>query len=263
LLQLVVEIFGIRLWTGTKDQFLIRLVDDLRADKKVWVATVNPEFVVESRRDSRFFQILKEKTTYNVVDGVGLLWAADVVGKVKSLSEKISRLGMFFIAGKHRNRLITGVDLVDSLVKIASENEIPVFFWGGWEPEKVADQFLKKYPELIVGGYATDDFLKNLQKNGKLKKAIFFVALGMKKQELWIEESFALLPTGVVVGVGRSFDYYTGKVIRAPKWVRRLGMEWLFSAALDPARAKRQWKNLPEFIKMVCRNENRNSGLAG
>lgn len=249
------EIFGIRFWKETRDQFLIRLTGDLRADKKVWVATVNPEFIVEARRDSRFFEILEKKTTYNVVDGVGLLWAESVVGKVKNLVEKIGSLGMFFIAGKDRDRLITGVDLMDDLVKIASENKIPVFFWGSWEPEKVVDLFVRKYPKLLVGGYATDDFLKNLQKIDRPKKAIFFVALGMKKQELWIEENFDLLPAGIVVGVGRSFDYYAGKVIRAPKWVRRLGMEWLFSAALDPARAKRQWKNLPKFVKMVLKNE--------
>lgn len=244
------EIFGIKFWKEDKKQFLNQLRCDLKLGSKVWIATVNPEFIVEAKRDSKFRKILKDRTTYNVIDGIGLLWAAGVMGSNKSWIKKIAAVLPFFIAGRDRNRLITGVDLMEDLIKIAHEESIPVFFLGSWQPEKVVKVFTKKYMDLKVAGLAVDN-LVNVLKTSEYKKAIVFVALGMKKQELWIEENWKSIPSGIVIGVGRSFDYFSGNVYRAPKLVRRLGMEWFFSALLDSKRARRQWKNLPEFIKMV------------
>lgn len=250
MVQLEVEIFGIKFWEESKEQFLSQLGDDLKTGSKVWVATVNPEFIVEAKRERRFEKILTTKTTYNVVDGIGLLWAAGVMNKGKNWIEKIGSIWLFFVTGKDRDRLIAGIDLMEDLIKIAVEEKLPVFFLGGWEPQKVAQYFKDKFSRLDVGGWSGGKFVETLE-NRKCKKAIIFLALGMKKQEYWIEDNWEKVPGGIIVGVGRSFDYLSGSIRRAPGWIRRLGMEWLFSALIDLKRAKRQCRNLPEFIKMV------------
>ncbi len=226
------NLFEIEFWNKSRKDFLMQIQDQLQeTNKRIWVATVNPEFVVESWRDSRFFEILKSKTSYNVVDGNGIIWASR--GKLNS------------------SNLITGVDLVDSLCKMAVKIGIPVYFLGGWSPEKVAKYFENKYLGLKYKCFGDPDDYVKLD-----KVAIVFVALGMKKQEFWIEKNLEKLPLGLVVGVGRSFDYYSGEIVRAPSWVRDLKLEWLFSALIDPKRARRQLSNLPWFVwrVMFCSN---------
>ena len=82
------------------------------------------------------------------------------------------------------------------------------------------------------------------------KADILFVAYGMKKQEEWIESNLKDLNVKMVMGVGRSFDYYSGELKRAPEWVRRMGLEWLFSLIKEPKRWRRQLA-LPKFIGRV------------
>jgi hypothetical protein len=88
------QVFGIKLWDKSQKDFLVEIERGLKASKKFWIATVNPEFIVECWRDKKFFKILTEKTSYNVIDGNGLLWAA--------------KLG--------RKSLITGVELMEELL---------------------------------------------------------------------------------------------------------------------------------------------------
>ena len=72
----------------------------------------------------------------------------------------------------------------------------------------------------------------------------------MKRQEEWIMTNLKKLKVGVVMGVGRSFDYYSGDLKRAPVWMRKMGLEWLYSLFKEPKRWKRQLV-LPKFIWMV------------
>ena len=72
----------------------------------------------------------------------------------------------------------------------------------------------------------------------------------MQKQEEWIYRNLEKIDVGVVMGVGRSFDYYSGDLKRAPSWVRKMGMEWLYSLAKEPKRWKRQLV-LPKFVWKV------------
>ena len=89
----------------------------------------------------------------------------------------------------------------------------------------------------------------------KSKKVdILFVAFGSPKQEIWIADNLNKIPAKVVVGVGGSFDFISGKVPRAPKFVRNLGLEWLFRLIIQPWRIKRQL-SLLEFIYLVIREK--------
>ena len=77
-----------------------------------------------------------------------------------------------------------------------------------------------------------------------------FVAFGSPKQELWIAQNLDKLPAKVVIGVGGAFDFVSGKVKRAPVWVRKIGFEWLFRLIIQPWRIKRQLR-LVKFVYLV------------
>lgn len=79
---------------------------------------------------------------------------------------------------------------------------------------------------------------------------ILFVAFGSPKQEIWIAENLDKLPVKVAIGVGGAFDFVSGKVKRAPVWVRKIGLEWLFRLILQPWRIKRQLR-LFKFVFLV------------
>jgi N-acetylglucosaminyldiphosphoundecaprenol N-acetyl-beta-D-mannosaminyltransferase len=205
-----------------------------------WIATVNPEFMMAAEEDADFRGILN-KTNLNVVDGVGLIWAREVTGG-KSAFEA----GVEILHGKHRENLITGADLMDKMCGLAEKEGKTVYFYGGWEDrsERTAKYFLRKYPKLKVAGYRAEDF------DFKTETDILFVARAMKKQEKWIAANFDKLKVKVVMGVGRSFDYYSGELPRAPKKLRKMGLEWLYSLYREPKRWRRQLA-LPRFIWKV------------
>jgi len=92
-----------------------------------------------------------------------------------------------------------------------------------------------------------------VEKINSFKPDILLVAYGMKKQEFWINDNLDKLEVGLVMGVGRSFDYYSGELKRAPNWVRNMGMEWLYSLIKEPKRIKRQLV-LPKFWWKVIQN---------
>ena len=86
----------------------------------------------------------------------------------------------------------------------------------------------------------------------KFKPDILLVAYGMKRQEIWIGENLEEIEVGIVMGVGRSFDYYSGDLKRAPKVWRKIGLEWLYSLIKEPKRWKRQLV-LPKFVGRVLK----------
>jgi len=272
------EIFDIRLFGRGMSQVL-KTIDgwlaakaknkptSLKLRRPRWVATVNPEFVMKTIRDNNFKELLT-KTDLNVVDGVGLIWAKEL--GVRSLMldrrnfiKKILigvKVGGEILRGKHKEGLVTGVDLMGELVKLAGKKKYKVFFLGGFgdRAEKTAMYFKSKFliSNFQFGWCAGEPKFDNdqvLEKINKFKPDILLVAYGMKKQEEWIYQNLNKLDVGVVMGVGRSFDYYSGDLKRAPEIWRKMGMEWLYSLIKEPKRFKRQLE-LPKFVWKVLKD---------
>jgi len=229
------NMFDIRFFGSTKKD-LLRIIDDWLDSKTTikWIATVNPEFVMKSTKDRAFLSLL-DKTSLNVVDGIGLAWAAKY------------RL-------KKNIEVISGSDLLKDLCELAEKRNYNVFFLGGWgnRAELTAKNMKKEYPKLKVAGCFAgnskdDESLKELPKN---RVDILFVAYGMKSQEEWIERNLNKLNVGLVIGLGRSFDYYSGYLKRAPILWRKFHLEWLYSLIQEPKRWKRQLE-LPKFVLKV------------
>jgi N-acetylglucosaminyldiphosphoundecaprenol N-acetyl-beta-D-mannosaminyltransferase len=81
---------------------------------------------------------------------------------------------------------------------------------------------------------------------------ILFVAFGFPKQELWMREHVGKIPVTVMMGVGGAFDYFSGEVPRAPAFLRRVGLEWLYRLIRQPWRVRRQTALL-DFALLVLR----------
>ena len=235
--------------------------------RKYWIATVNPEFVMAAEKDRVFKDILK-KTSLNVMDGIGLVWARELVGQTVSLSDyqivrflkKLSsgfKVGVKVLKGGYKDQIASGADLILELAKMAKEKNKKIFLLGGWQDraKKTAEFLMSNYLisnkkiEWCVG----EPEVKNeevIKKINNFKPDILLVAYGMKKQEFWISDNLEKLDVGLVMGVGRSFDYYSGELKRAPEGLRKIGMEWFYSLVKEPKRFKRQLV-LPKFIWKV------------
>ncbi len=207
-----------------------------------YVVTPNPEMVVAAQKDLSFKKILND-ADLSIPDGVGL----KLSGKIKNT--------------------VSGTDLMERLVKLAAEKGFVTGFLGGkvGVAEKTAECLKKKYPGLKVGfagnGGEVDNDGRIKEKDLRFKNNdlriknhkssiinhqslppsdILFVAFGHIKQEKWIANNLDNIPVKLAMGVGGAFDYLSGRVPRAPAWLRNLGFEWLFRLLIQPTRIKRQ-----------------------
>ena len=249
------QIDGIRLFGGDKEGVL-KLTKNYREKRPFWIATVNPEFVQKARKDVEFRRVL-QLTTLNVVDGIALIWAREA----KKWPTMMARLatgwetGQDILRGYYDNQVVRGSELMVDLVKQSPR----VFLLGGFgDGAEKTGEYLKKItnhkPQITtcIGepGISDDEVIKQIK---AFKPELLLVAYGMVKQEKWIAAHMDVLEKAgvrVVMGVGRSFDYYSGRIKQAPvKW-RKMGLEWLYSLIQDPKRLGRQME-IPKFIGRV------------
>lgn len=222
-------LLGVGFTNASERQVLEFIVTGLeKQTEKYYIVTPNPEILVIANKDRQYKNVLNG-AKLALADGIGVIIAARLLGR--PLKQRIN-----------------GVDLVEKLCSEVSNQPITVGFLGAGPnvAEKVAECLKNKYSNLRVGLVATEwsDALKDK------KVDILFVAFGSPKQEIWIANKLETLPAKVVVGVGGAFDFISGKVPRAPKVLRSLGLEWLFRLVIQPWRIKRQL-SLLKFIFLV------------
>jgi len=189
------------------------------------VATVNPEFVMRAQSDTEFARVLASAQLC-LADGSGVVWAARRQG---------CRL-----PGP-----VAGVDLVEPIAAMCARRGFRLFLLGAMPG--VADELAAKlraaHPELAVSGHSGGPDLSHdaqtLRLIQKHRADVLLVAYGAPAQEMWIDRLRDRLPVAIAIGVGGAFDYMTGRVPRAPAWMRRAGMEWLHRLARQPWRIRR------------------------
>lgn len=228
--------------------------------KRYWIATVNPEFIMATLKDKEFARILT-KTNLNVMDGIGLIWARELDRRSSNKLINGIKVGLEVLQGKHRDQVATGADLMLNLGEIAAKRNLKMFFLGGFgdRAAKTAKFFRKKFflsKEQLAWSCGEPSIANSevVKKINSFKPDILLVAYGMKKQEFWINNNLKSLDVGLVMGVGRSFDYYSGELKRAPKKWQKMGLEWLYSLIKEPKRIKRQLV-LPKFMWKVLINK--------
>ena len=229
-----INILGINISNFNKKQILKKIEYFLADNDQHQIVTPNPEFLLQAGKDEEFFYILN-KADLAVPDGIGLKFAAWAMNK------NIYRY--------------TGVDLVkDILRELRIKNyelRIAVVNWkDGLSNKKDIEKVLReKYPDLRFMVVDVDREIGNwIPQNiagGNLvnfQPDILFVALGAPWQEKWIYHNLPKLPSvKIAIGVGGAFDFLIGKIKRAPKFLRALGLEWLWRIFNQPA-GKRLWR---------------------
>lgn len=213
-----VDILGVKIDDVTMDEAL-RIVEKwIWNPGKHYIVTPNPEFIMTAQKDLEFKKILNN-ADLSIPDGNGLK-----------------------LSGKIKNN-ISGGDLMERLVALSSEKGFVVGLFGGLNgvAEKTAECLKKKYSGLKL----------NVVNEKLIPVDILFVAFGAPKQEKWIYQNLSKLPVKIAMGVGGAFDYMSGKVPRAPKWIRDLGFEWLFRLIIQPWRIKRQI-SLIKYLWLIC-----------
>ena len=201
------------------------------------VCTVNPEFIMTARRQPTFAQVLAEADLCTP-DGVGVLWAARR-------------------AGVRLNERVTGSDGIYRLCERAAAQEWRVFFLGAAPgiAEHAAAELARLYPGLPVAGTyggspSQADWPQIRQKLAAAQADLLFVAYGHPRQDIWIHQHREELPVAVALGIGGAFDFVAGTAPRAPLWLRRLSLEWLYRLARQPWRWRRM-AVLPLFALLV------------
>lgn len=191
------------------------------------VVTPNVDHLIKTREDKEFRRIY-EAADLSVPDGVPLLWAARFLGT--PLIERVN-----------------GTDLFEALCERAAARGYRVFFLGAAPgvAAAAAQKLTERHPRLqVVGTYSPPfDFFNSITENEKIETMIraaqpdiLFVGLGAPKQEKWISRHMHKMQVPVNVGIGASFEYVAGITARAPRWMQRAGLEWLYRIAENPSR---------------------------
>ena len=153
---------------------------------------------------------------------------------------------------------VNGTDLFPLVCRAAEKAGLSVFFYGARAEvvEKMAENVARDYPSLkvagFVNGYASDEEV--LSKIRAAKPDLLFVAKGVPEQELWIADHRHDLACRAAIAVGGLFDFVSGRIPRAPKWMRRLGVEWAFRLYQEPVRLFRRYViGNPLFLLRIAR----------
>lgn len=188
--------------------------------------TANLHYAMLSARDPRL-QAVNKKAAFLVADGMPMVW--------------YSRL-----ARRRLPERVAGADLVYSLCRRASEKGHRVFFLGGAPgvAEAAAEELTRRYAGLQVAGtdsptleaLSPKQHAELLARVRRRRPHLLLAALGQPKGELWLAEHLEALAVPVSVQVGASFDFVAGRVARAPRWMQRVGMEWLYRTWREPRR---------------------------
>jgi N-acetylglucosaminyldiphosphoundecaprenol N-acetyl-beta-D-mannosaminyltransferase len=202
--------------------------------------TVNPEFVMEARRNSAFRRVLAA-ADLATPDGFGLLLVARYRGTP--------------LRGR-----VTGVALTERIAALAAERGWSVFLLGAAPgvAERAAAALERAHPNLRVAGYYAgsprrEDEPAIRARIAAAQPTVLLVAYGHPAQDLWIARNQLLLRVPVAIGIGGALDYLAGEVRRAPAWIRRLGLEWLYRLIRQPRRWRRILDAVPLFLWAALR----------
>ena len=228
------KLFGLSLVNMTQGRALDALFADFDTPKRV--AFVNAHCVNHMKRNPHYLSALKQASLL-LPDGSGIGLAARMSGQNLAAN-------------------LNGTDLFPPLCARAAREGKSIYFLGARSgvAKAAADEMVSRYPNLQIAG-AQDGYFSADTQEAVVKAInnsgadILLVATGVPHQDLWIRQWSSRLKPNLVMGVGGLFDYYSGRIPRAPLWVRKLGSEWVWRLLQEPVRmAGRYLLGNPLFI---------------
>jgi N-acetylglucosaminyldiphosphoundecaprenol N-acetyl-beta-D-mannosaminyltransferase len=241
-----INLLGVPVDSVTQKEAFVTVAAFLGGETGRMVVTPNPEMVVMAQSDEEFRKTLAS-ADLAIPDGTGLLWAARRQGS--PIPERV-----------------TGTDLMQDIVSLAAARGQGIFLLGG-QPgvaESAAAEMQRRHPGLVIAGAMSGGQVRR-GSDGKLiidaavlgairasAPAILFVAFGHGNQEKWIRQNLAALPSvRLAMGIGGAFDFIIGKAKRAPGWMQKYGLEWLWRLVREPKRLVRIWRAVAVFPFLI------------
>ena len=232
-----INVLGYEVCDTDYQDILGEIKRDLVAKEKATIISLNPNKVILARKNPEIHEILM-KSKYLIPDGTGIL-----------LASKRS-------AATLKNR-ITGISLFDRICANCSEIGGAIFLYGASQEvvQEARKALLLKYPGISISGcmdgYSQINDEKCLEINSSGAN-ILAVAMGSPKQELWIEENAHRFENiSIFMGIGGALDVVSGRIKRAPKWMLKLGLEWLYRILRQPISRFQNLITLMRFCNVV------------
>jgi len=233
-----VNVLGVGISVLNLRTALAAIADAVQAHRKGYICVTGVHGVMEAQDDAVFKKILNGAFLCTP-DGMPMVWA----GK---------------LAGHREMSRVYGPDLMLDVCAWSETSGCKHFFYGGADgvAELLAEKLQAKFPKLQVVGTFTPPFralnadeVKKLQEQiAAVRPDILWVGLSTPKQEKFMVEFLPKLDVTLMVGVGAAFDFHSGRVKQAPRWMQRTGLEWFYRLCSEPRRLGRRYgRNNPRF----------------
>lgn len=216
---------------------LDRVEDFVRSQSPHMVVTPDSSAIVRAQTDSELADIMRSADLVTP-DGAGVIWVARIFGL--PLWERV-----------------TGCDLMQRICERAAQRGWRVYLLGAAPgvAEQAAARLAERCPGIQVAGthhgyFTAEQEPEIVSAITAARPDVLFVAFGIPKQEKWIRRHLATLGVPVAIGVGGSFDVIAGRISRAPQWMGRVGLEWLYRTLREPRRLGRAL-TIPRFLAMA------------
>ncbi len=223
-----------KLYKENQDSFFNDLEQIIINEERAMLVTANPEVFSRAEQNKELHEALMDQETMISPDGEGVVKAARILN--------------YSIWGK-----IAGVDTVQHLLEFCNQCKKTVFFYGS--KQEVLDELSKKlkidYPNIIIKGMRNGYDYNETVVFDEIKNTapdLILVALGVPKQELAIYRYLKKVDKGLFIGVGGSLDVLSGVKKRAPKFIIRCKLEWLFRLLKEPRRIKKFYQTHITFL---------------
>jgi len=240
----IAKILGVPIWGLCLEEFVELAKNLIEVRHKVLFTTIGLPSIVISQKSLDFFNHFQQADVV-LPDGIFPVWAAR------------------FLKHKVLER-VSGPDFVDLFLSTAEQEGFKIFFIGSTDDtlERLKSNCLEKHPHLKITGVLAPPFGKFDEEIDRglvntINEAhpdVLFVGMTAPKQELWLARNFERLDVLFAMGVGATFDYLAGKKGRAPKWIGKCGLEWLYRLVHEPRRLCRRNVNSAVFLWLLVKN---------
>lgn len=221
-----VNILGVGINAIQMDNAISKMEEWIEKNEPHYVCVCNVNTIMECQKDERLRDIVNS-AGLATPDGMPLVW--------------LSKLN-----GYPYTERVYGPDLILAFCRVAQKKGYSNFFYGGASsvPEKLVQNLHKRFPRLKVVGTYSPPFRSLTQEEdqaviemiNKASPDVIWVGISTPEKEKWMADHLGSIVAPVMVGVGAAFNFFSGQIKQAPKWMQRSGLEWFFRLSQEPER---------------------------
>ncbi|GKX66106.1 WecB/TagA/CpsF family glycosyltransferase [Inconstantimicrobium mannanitabidum] len=233
------NILGYNVYNRSKDEF----IDLIKTkEEKVNIISGNPEILYNGLINPMLSKVFKSEDAVIIPDGIGTVIASKIMKN--PVKERIA-----------------GIEVMKEIIEYCIMNNQKIYLLGATQEtiEKCTENLKKQYSNLKIAGFHNGYF--DIDNCEEIIKDIIeqnpyaiFIAMGSPRQELFIQKYKEQINSRIFMGVGGSFDIFAGTLKRAPKWMIKLGLEWLYRVSKEPWRIRRL-SAIPKFLLLVIKDQ--------